>query len=112
MNATTYTMKHSDWQWLIEPQPKSQKYLLKCRRPTAWTDCDSFDTPEQAAEAVAKGKTGQKDWDRMNNDRPPATLAAWLIDPTGGPLAPIIPVVSDILKAAIAPPVDDDGAKT
>jgi hypothetical protein len=105
-------MKYADWQWLIEPQPKSQMYLLKYRRPTAWIDCNSFDTPEQAAEAVAKGQTGQKDWDQMKNERPASGLAAWLIDPTGGPLAPIIPVVSDILKAAILPPGEENEKAT
>jgi hypothetical protein len=103
-------MKYSDWQWLIEPEPGSKRYLLKYRRPTAWTDCNSFDTPEAAADAVAKGKTGQSDWDELKHDTPPANLAAWLIDPTGGALAPIIPVVSDILRAAILP--DDDAGKT
>jgi hypothetical protein len=97
----TYTMKYSDWQWLIEPQASGKKYLLKYRRPTAWTDCSAFDSPEAAAEAVAKGRTGQKDWDDMKHEAPPANLAAWLIDPTGGALAPIIPVVTDILKAAL-----------
>jgi hypothetical protein len=99
----TYTMKYSDWQWLIEPQASSKKYLLKYRRPTAWTDCNAFDTPEAAADAVAKGRTGQKDWDDMKRETPPANLAAWLIDPTGGALAPIIPVVTDILRAALPP---------
>jgi hypothetical protein len=107
MNATTYTIKHSDWQWLIAPEPKSRKYLLKYRRPTAWTECNSFDTPEAAAEAVAKGTTGQNEWDQMKNERPPSSLAAWLIDPTGGPLAPFIPVVKDILKSTLLPSKDD-----
>jgi len=105
----TYTMKYSDWQWLIEPEARGKGYLLKYRRPTAWTDCNSFDTPEAAADAVARGTTGQKDWDELKREAPPASLAAWLIDPTGGALAPIIPVVTDILRSAILP--EDDAGK-
>lgn len=101
--AMTYTMKHSDWQWQIEPVAGSKKYLLKYRRPTAWTNCNTFDTPEAAADAVAKGTTGQKEWDALEHEKRPPNLAAWLIDPAGGVLAPIIPVVSDILKAAVLP---------
>jgi hypothetical protein len=105
----TYTMKYSDWQWLIEPEPRSKKYLLKYKRPAPWTDCSSFDTPEAAAEAVSKGTTGQKEWDDMKRESMPAGLASWLIDPTGGALAPIIPVVSEILRAAITPSDSENG---
>jgi hypothetical protein len=105
----TYTMKHSDWQWLIEPEAGSKRFLLKCRRPIAWTDCNSFETPEAAADAVANGTTGQKDWDDMKRETPPASLASWLIDPTGGALAPLIPVVSEIVQAAILPPANETG---
>jgi hypothetical protein len=106
----TYTLKYSDWQWLIEPEPKGKKYLLKYKRPTPWTDCNSFDTPEAAAEAVARGTTGQKDWDAMKRESIPVGLASWLIDPTGGALAPIIPVVSEILRSTILP-TDSESAK-
>jgi hypothetical protein len=105
----TYTMKYSDWQWLIEPEPSSRKYLLKYRRPTAWTNCNAFETPEAAADAVAKGTTGQKDWDDLKHETPPPNLAAWLIDPTGGPLAPLIPVVSSLLQSAILPDATETG---
>jgi hypothetical protein len=97
----TYTMKHSDWQWLITPEPRGERYLLKYKRPREWTNCNSFDTPEAAAEAVSSGKTGQKDWDNLKLETAPHSLAAWLIDPTGGALGPIIPVVSDIRRTAI-----------
>jgi hypothetical protein len=99
-----YTMKYADWQWLIEPEPKEKKYLLKYKRPAPWTDCSSFDTPEAAADAVARGTTGQKEWDEMKRELIPAGLASWLIDPTGGALAPIIPVVSEILRSTILSP--------
>jgi hypothetical protein len=105
----TYTMKYSDWQWLIEPEPKAKRYRLKYRRPTAWTDCNSYDTPEAAADAVSKGTTGQKDWDDLKHETSPPSLAAWLIDPTGGALAPIIPVVSDLLRSAVLPPATETG---
>jgi hypothetical protein len=105
----TYTMKYSDWQWLIEPEPRGKKYLLKYKRPAPWTDCSAFDTPEAAADAVARGNTGQKDWDGMKRESIPASLASWLIDPTGGALAPIIPVVSEILRSAILPSDSGEG---
>jgi hypothetical protein len=108
--AMTYTMKYSDWQWLIEPEAGSKRYLLKYRRPAAWTKCSTFDSPEAAADAVAKGTTGQEDWDVLKHEARPPNLAAWLIDPTGGALAPIIPVVSDILKAAVLPPTPETGS--
>jgi hypothetical protein len=95
----TYTMKYCDWQWLIEPEPRGQRYLLKYRRPSAWTNCRSYETPEAAAEAVANGTTGEKDWDSMKRDAPLPSLASWLIDPAGGPLG----IVTGIVEAAIAP---------
>jgi hypothetical protein len=108
----TYTMKHSGWQWLIEPEASSKKYLLKYKRPTAWTSCNSFDTPEAAALAVSKGTTGEKEWDDLRHDSPVPNLAAWLIDPVGGALAPIVPVVTDIIKAAVLPPPAELGGST
>jgi hypothetical protein len=107
----TYTLKHSDWQWLIEPQLNTKKYLLKYRRPTAWTECGSFDTPEAAANAVAKGETGEKDWDNLNRDLPDQSLASWLIDPAGGVLAPILPAIAGILKGTILPPSPEAGSR-
>jgi len=101
---TSYTLRHSDWQWLIQPESNGKKYLLRCRQPSDWVNCRSFNTPEEAADSVAKGTTGQKDWDERKREDHFPTLAAWLIDPTGGPLAPIVPVVSDILRATILPP--------
>ena len=94
----TYTMKHSDWQWLIEPEPQGKRYSLKYRKPTEWTEASRFDSPEAAADAVALGKTGQKEWDDMKRDFPIQGLAAWLIDPSGP-----ISVVTETIKAALAP---------
>jgi hypothetical protein len=92
----TYTIKNSDWQWLIAPEPNSKRYVLKCKRPTEWTDCRSFDTPEAAASAVAEGKTGQKEWDDAKHDDFFANLASWLVDPMG--------IITEVLKATILPP--------
>jgi hypothetical protein len=94
----TYMMKHSNWQWLIEPEPQGKRYSLKYKKPTEWTEANRFDTPEAAADAVAQGKTGQKEWDDLTRSSSIPGLAAWLIDP-GGPIA----AVADVIKAAIAP---------
>jgi hypothetical protein len=104
-----YTLKNSDWQWLIEQDPKDRRYTLKCRRPTAWTECNRYDSPEAAADAVDHGTTGQKEWDDLKHEGPFPGLASWLIDPTGGPLASVIPIVSDLLRAAILPPPPQSG---
>jgi hypothetical protein len=103
-----YTMKHSDWQWLIEQEPQSKRCLLKYKRPTAWTDCNTYESPEAAADAVAQGRTGQLEWDNLKHEAPFPGLASWLIDPTG-PLSPIMPMVSDLLRATIFPPPSGTG---
>jgi hypothetical protein len=95
----TYTIRHSNWQWLIEPEPEGKRCILKYKRPVDWTECSRFDTPEAAAEAVANGKTGQTEWDELKRETPVPSLASWLIDPTGGPVA----IVREVLKAAILP---------
>ena len=98
----TYTIKNSDWQWIIVPEPDSNRYMLKCKRPTEWTDCRAFDTPESAAKAVAQGKTGQKEWDEAKRDdssqtspRGWSTRQGLSRRPQGGdparPLAPRLP---------------------
>jgi hypothetical protein len=92
----TYTMKHSNWQWLIEPDPQAKRYRLKYKKPTEWTLANVFDTPEAAAEAVASGKTGEKEWDEMKRESPIPGLAAWLIDP-GGPIS----IVTVAIKTAM-----------
>jgi hypothetical protein len=102
----TYTMKHSNWQWLIEPEPQGRSYSLKYKKPTEWTEARRFDSPEAAAEAVANGRTGQKDWDEMKRESPLPGLAAWLIDP-GGPIS----IVTDALKAAIVMSPNGNGGK-
>jgi hypothetical protein len=99
--SMTYTLKYSDWQWLI--QPNAKKFLLKYKRPVQWTECSTFDTPEEAADAVAKGNTGQAEWDSIRHTSPIPSLASWLIDPTGGPFAPVVPLVSDLLRATLLP---------
>ena len=104
-----YTMQRSDWQWLITPEPGGKGYRLKYKRPTEWTDCNTFDTPEAAAEAVAKGTTGQMEWDAIKHLAPIPSLAAWLVDPTGGPLSPFVPVVSNLILTAVKPLVSDNG---
>jgi hypothetical protein len=95
----TYTIRNSNWQWLIEPEPDGKRCILKCKRPVDWTECNRFDTPEAAAEAVANGTTGQKEWDELKRETPVPGLASWLIDPMGGPMA----VVKEVLKAVIPP---------
>jgi len=97
-------MKHSDWQWLIVPDPQSKLCILKYKRPTNWTECNRFDSPEAAADAVSKGKTGQMEWDALKRDSSFPGLAGWLIDPSASPFAPILPIVSDLLRATILPP--------
>jgi hypothetical protein len=82
-----YTIKHSEWQWLIEPRVNGKRYALRYRRPTRWRDCKTFPSPEAAAAAVATGKTGLKEWDTMKRDKPFPSLAEWLIDPTGSALS-------------------------
>jgi hypothetical protein len=101
---TTYTIKNSEWHWLIVPDGSQKKYQLKYKRPTQWTDCGTFDSPEAAADAVAHGQTGQKDWDDIKHTTPFPGLSQWLIDPTGAALNPLIPAVADLLRAAILPP--------
>jgi hypothetical protein len=96
----TYTMKHAEWQWLIEPEPQGTRCILKFRKPTEWTEARRFDTPEAAAAAVANGTTGEKEWDDIKRDAPLPGLAAWLIDPSAGPLS----IVGEVLKATLLPP--------
>jgi|SRR5579871_1945226 len=93
----TYTMKQSDWQWQIEPEPQSKLFRLKYKRPTEWILANLYDSPEAAADAVASGRTGEKEWDDMKRESPLPGLASWLIDPSGP-----ISVVTTILKAAMA----------
>ena len=105
----TYTTRQSDWQWLIEPEPGSSRCILKYKSPSDWTECSRFDTPEAAADAVASGRTGKKEWDELKRDPPVPGLAAWLIDPGAGPLSPILPIVGEVFKAAILPPKAENG---
>lgn len=77
----TYTIKNSDWQWLIEPDAKTKKYRLKYKKPTQWTSVRDFDTPEEAADAVSSGKTGLEEWDTLKRLLPFPHFASWLIDP-------------------------------
>jgi len=78
----TYTIKNSDWHWLIEPNPATKKYVLKYKKPTEWTaTAQEYDTAEQAAEAVSKGQTGLLEWDTLKRLVPFPNFASWLIDP-------------------------------
>jgi len=77
----TYTIKNSDWHWLIEPDAKSKKYLLKYKKPTQWTSLREYDTPEEAAEAVSTGNTGLPEWDAFKRLLPFPNFTSWLIDP-------------------------------
>jgi hypothetical protein len=95
-----YTIKHSEWQWLIEPNSTGKGYLLKYKRPMRWKDCKSFDSPKAAAEALASGKTGVKEWDGLKHEKPFPSFSAWLIDPTGS----AFDAVTDLLRAAINAP--------
>src|SRR5580692_5169050 len=95
----TYTLRNSDWQWLIEPEPAGNRCILKYKRPVDWAECNRYDTPEAAAQAVANGTTGQKEWDALKRETPVPGLASWLIDPMGGPVA----IVTEVLKAVILP---------
>ena len=98
-----YTIRNSNWQWLIESDDQKKQAVLKCKRPTDWTQCNIYGTPEEAAEAVATGRTGQKDWDEMKRESPIPSLGSWLIDPTGQ-LAAAVPFVADLFKAALTNP--------
>jgi hypothetical protein len=77
----TYTIKNADWHWLIEPDAKSKKYVLKYKKPTQWTSLREFDTPEEAAEAVSTRQTGLPEWDALKHLLPFPKFASWLIDP-------------------------------
>jgi hypothetical protein len=101
----TYTMKHAEWQWLIAPDPDGKGCILKYKKPTEWFAARHFDTPEAAADAVANGATGQKDWDDLKREKPLPGLAAWLIDPSAGPLS----IVTEALKATLLPPRAEPG---
>jgi hypothetical protein len=76
-----YTIKNSDWHWLIEPDKKSKKYLLKYKKPTQWTTLREYDTAEEAADAVSGGRTGLPEWDALKRLLPFPNFASWLIDP-------------------------------
>jgi hypothetical protein len=93
-----YTIRHSDWQWLIDADHENKRSVLKCKRPADWIECSTFESPEAAAEAVALGKTGQKDWDTLKHDTPFPALASWLMDP-----AAKLSAVADVLRSAILP---------
>ena len=95
-----YTIRHSNWQWLIETDEQRKRATLRCKRPTDWTECNSYETPEEAAEAVASGRTGQKEWDEMKRESPIPSLASWLIDPAGQ-IAAAVPFVADAIKAVL-----------
>lgn len=107
----TCKMRHSEWQSLIEPESRSNRCILKYKRPTVWTECSRFGTPEEAADAVAKGKTGQKEWDDLEHGTrtPLPGIAGWPIDPAAGPLSAIAPIVPNLLKTAILPPTKQPG---
>jgi hypothetical protein len=77
----TYTIKNSDWQWLIEPNPANKNYVLKYKKPTDWSTAREYDTAEEAAQAVASGQTGIPDWDVLKRMIPFPNFASWLIDP-------------------------------
>ncbi|HEY1791487.1 MAG TPA: hypothetical protein VGG34_01100 [Opitutaceae bacterium] len=99
-----YTIKHSDWQWLIEPNGKGRKYVLKYKKPRQWRACGKFKSPETAAQAVADGKTGVKGWDGLKHEKPFPALSAWLIDPTGV----VLKAATRLLRAAL-PDLPDSG---
>jgi hypothetical protein len=104
-----YTIRHSNWQWLIETDEKKKRSILRFKRPTDWTECNTYDTPEDAADAVATGRTGQRDWDEMKRESPIPSLASWLIDPAGQ-LAAAVPFVADAIRAALPKPNTDGAA--
>jgi hypothetical protein len=93
----TYTIKHSDWQWLIEPSASGKKFVLKYKKPMKWRQCGIYRSAEAAASAVAEGRTGIPLWDAIKHDRPFPALSAWLIDPTGVALK----AAASILRAAM-----------
>jgi hypothetical protein len=95
-----YTIKHSEWQWLIEPNKTGKRYVLKYKRPMRWRDCRSFNSAEAAADAVATGKTGLKEWDSIKHEKPFPSFSAWLIDPSGSALS----AVANLLRTAVTPP--------
>ena len=95
-----YTIKHSDWQWIIEPNKTGKRYMLKYKRPMRWKECKSFPSAQAAADAVAKGETGIAEWDRIKHVKPFPSFSAWLIDPTGTALS----AFSDLLQGTVIPP--------
>jgi hypothetical protein len=95
-NPMKYFIKHSEWQWLIEQDAETKKYLLSYKKPTDWTPCNSYDTPEQAANAVSTGTTGLAGWDGLKQSGAFPAFAAWLIDPSDGILAKIISIAKPI----------------
>lgn len=92
-----YTIKHSDWQWLIEPAASGKKYVLKYKKPVKWRECGVYRTAEAAANAVASAQTGIPLWDSLKHERPFPPLSAWLIDPTGVALQ----AAASLLRAAL-----------
>lgn len=104
----TYTLKNSDWQWQIQTDNQSKRSVLSYKRPTNWVECKTYDSPEAAADAVAQGKTGEKEWDDIKHTTPVAGLASWLIDP-GAAIPPILPIVTDLIKDAILAPLPETG---
>jgi len=95
-----YTIKHSDWQWLIEPNKTGKLFSLKYKRPISWKQCKSFPSAQAAAEAVAKGETGIAEWDKIKHAKPFPSFSAWLIDPTGS----AVTAISEILRTTVNPP--------
>jgi hypothetical protein len=94
----TYTIKHADWSWHIEPNSDGKGYLLRYKRPTDWAQCPTaYSTPEEAANAVASRKTGVPDWDNLDQKAPFPVLSSWLIDPSGSVRLP--PALPDILPS-------------
>jgi hypothetical protein len=92
-----YTIKHSDWQWLIEPSASGKKFVLKYKKPVKWRECGVYRSAESAASAVAGGRTGLRDWDSLKHERPFPAFSAWLIDPTGIALQ----AAASLLRAAL-----------
>jgi hypothetical protein len=98
-----YTIKHSDWQWIIEPSRTGKRFMLKYKRPMRWRQCKTFATAQAAADAVARGETGIAEWDSIRHVKPFPSFTAWLIDPTGTALS----AFNDLLQGTILPPASE-----
>jgi hypothetical protein len=79
--SPTYTLRTHTITWRIEHDPAGRWMLKRNRARDGWIPVGVFSGPEDAAMAVAHGKTGELDWDALSTRLAAAAclLGAWTI---------------------------------